>query len=53
MKKTTALAIFKWSLYIGAGALAIAAMMYNKAHLFTAALIFAFGMNLELPEEED
>ena len=52
MKKTTALNILKGSLYVIAIAIAVGAIMYNKAHLYTAALIFAFGMNLELPEED-
>ena len=34
-------------------ALAIAAIFQNPGHLFTAALIFAVGLNVEWKERED
>lgn len=34
-------------------ALAIGALRHNPAHLFTAAAIFAIGMNVEWKKKED
>lgn len=34
-------------------ALGVAALFYNKAHCFTAALIFAVGLNVEWKNRED
>lgn len=36
-----------------AGALAVGAWVYNPCHLFTAAIIFAVGLNVEWKERED
>ena len=37
----------------GAAILAIVAMIHNPGHLFTAALIFAVGLNVEWKDKED
>lgn len=37
---------------IAAIAMAILAIIYNPAHLFTAALIFAFGINSEFNSKD-
>lgn len=53
MKISTLTLVTRWVICLGAVALAIAALMYNKAHLFTAALVFAVGLNVEWKEKED
>ena len=53
MKLSTLTQVTRWVICLGAIALAIGAFMYNKAHLFTAAFIFAVGLNVEWKEKED
>lgn len=53
MKISTLTLVTRWVICLGAVALAIGALKYNKAHLFTAALVFAVGLNVEFKERED
>lgn len=49
----TANRIYKGIIYAASVALAVSAMIYNPAHLFTAALLFAFGMNSEIISKDN
>ena len=53
MKLSTLTQVTRWVICLGAVALAIGALKYNRAHLFTAAFIFAVGLNVEWKEKED
>lgn len=53
MKLTTLTTITRVIICSAAVALAIGALRHNPAHLATAALIFAVGINVEWKEEED
>lgn len=53
MKISTLTLVTRWVICLGAVALAIGALKYNKAHLFTAALIFAVGLNVKWEKKED
>lgn len=53
MKISTLTLVTRWVICLGAVALAIGALMYNKAHLFTAAIVFAVGLNVEWKKKED
>ena len=53
MKLTTLTKITRWAICLGALVFAFFAWQYNAAHLFTAALIFAVGLNVEWKKKED
>ena len=53
MKLTTLTKITRWAICLSAVALAAGAWVYNPGHLFTAALVFAAGLNVEFKEKED
>ena len=53
MKANEATKVLRWIICSIAGALAVAAWVYNPCHLFTAAIIFAVGLNVECKEKED
>lgn len=53
MKISTLTLVTRWVICLGAVALAIGALMYNKAHLFTAGVVFAAGLNVKWIRKED
>lgn len=53
MKLTTLTTITRWILCIIAAAIAVGALRHNPGHLFTAAMVFAVGLNVEWKEKED
>ena len=53
MKISTLTLVTRWVICLGAVALAIGALKYNRAHLFTAAIVFAVGLNVEWKKKED
>ena len=53
MKLATLTTITRWIICIAAAALAIGAIKHNPGHLFTAAIVFAVGLNVEWKEKED
>lgn len=52
MKLSTLTKITRVAICALAVALGVAALFYNKAHCFTAALIFAVGLNVEWKNRE-
>lgn len=44
---------FRSMIKIAASALAIAALIYNPYHLFTACLMYAFSMETQIVEPDD
>lgn len=53
MKLTTLTKVTRWTICLVAVALAIGAWFHNPLHLFTAAIIFAVGLNVEWKKKED
>lgn len=53
MKLTTLNKVTRWAICLGAVALAIGAWIHNPAHLYTAAIVFAVGLNVEWKKKED
>ena len=53
MKLTTLTKVTRWTICLAAVVLAVFAWQYNKAHLITAGLIFAVGLNVTIEIKED
>lgn len=53
MKLTTLTKIARWAICLFAVVLAVGAWIKNPGHLFTAAAVFAVGLNVEFKEKEE
>lgn len=53
MKLSTLTLVTRWVICLGAVALAIGALKYNRAHLVTAAFLFVVGLNVKWTRKED
>ena len=53
MKLSTLTKVTRWTICLAALVFAFFAWQHNKAHLFTAGVIFVVGLNVEWVKRED